>query len=254
MLVQEEPRSQTRIQSVRRAVGLLLAVAESPDGLTAKALAEQFDLSLPTAYHLLTTLWAEGMLTKDDFRVFRLGKSAAVIAEAYQRLDTVPAAYRDALHQIARTTGETAYLGAWRNNGVQVLDTAEGVHAVRVVGLDVGYNEDVHARASGKLFMAFGPEEVVASIIDRGRLRRLTPHTITKKSDLQRELADIKKTGLSFDREELQLGVKCVSAPIWRAGKVVACITVSAPTSRYEETEEQIIAALVSVTSRLNDR
>lgn len=245
----DEPRSQTRIQSVSRAVGLLLAVAESTDGETAKRLADQAGLSLATTYHLLTTLWADGMLAKDNSRVFRLGPKAGVIADAYQRFDWVPAEYRRALHSVANRTGETAYLGVWRNGGVQVLDKVEGAHAVRVVGLDVGFTEDVHARASGKLLLAFGSDEMRDMLLYRPRLRSVTPHTITKKSELLAEFATIRETGLAYDREEFQLGVKCVAAPLWRGDQVAACITVSAPSPRFDETEAAIVAALKNATT-----
>src|SRR5689334_828204 len=138
----DEPGSQTRIQSVSRAVQLLLAVAESDDGLSAKTLSSQVGLSLPTTYHLLTTLWAEGILAKDDRRVFRLGPRVSVIAEGFRRLEQVPPAYLRALAEVASATGETAYLSAWRGSSVQVLETMEGVHAVRVVGLNTGYSEN----------------------------------------------------------------------------------------------------------------
>lgn len=248
-----EPRTQTRIQSVSRAVALLLAVAESSDGLTAKVLSERVDLSLPTTYHLLTTLWADGMLVKDDSRVFRLGPRAAVIAEAYQRLSMVPASYRDALHSVARRTGETAYLGVWSRGGVRVLDTAEGTQAVRVVGLDAGYTDNLHARASGKLLLAFAPEEERDAILSGTRLRRLTPHTITTRTELLAELETIRKEGFSFDRQEFQLGVDCIAAAIWRGGRVAACITVSCPTHRFEEAKPKIIEVLTDVTENLRD-
>ncbi|MCQ6272314.1 IclR family transcriptional regulator [Pseudarthrobacter sp. R1] len=241
---EDEPRSQTRIQSVSRAMSLLIEVAESTEGLTARELADRFGLSLATTYHLLTTLWADGLLSKEASRVYRLGPRAATLAEAYMRLDTVPREYRDILHAVAGETGETAYLGVWSNNSVRVLDRVDGAHSVRVVGLSEGYAEDIHARASGKLLMAFMQSEEQRSIVDRLRLRRRTPHTITKKSDLFREFEDIRERGLSFDREEFEIGVKCVSAPIWRGDTVVACITVSLPAQRFDSTQNEVIKIL----------
>ncbi|MCQ6272300.1 IclR family transcriptional regulator [Pseudarthrobacter sp. R1] len=240
----DEPRSQTRIQSVSRAVGLLLAVAESTDGETAKRLAEKSGLSLATTYHLLTTLWGEGMLTKDDLRVFRLGTRVGALVDAYQRLDSVPAAYRQALQSVARRTGESVFLGVWRNSGVQVLDRAEGTHAVRVVGLDVGFAEDMHARASAKLFLAFAPKDLRDGVLERMRLRPLTPQTITRKSNLLSEFTKIRESGLAYDREEFRAGVTCVSVPIWRGDNIAACLTVSSPTQRFEDNEGEIVSAL----------
>lgn len=250
-LQNDEPRSSTRIQSVSRAMQLLHAIAESQDGETAKRLSEQTGLTLATTYHLLTTLQSEGLLTKDDLRVFRLGPRVGAIAEAYQRLDSVPAEYHRALHRVARLTGETAYLGVWRNNGVRVLDKVEGTHAVRVVGLDTGFTEDMHARASAKLLLAFAAEDLRQAITDGLRLRRLAPNTITRKNDLLKEFERIREMNIAFDREEFQIGVICVSAPIWRGDSVAACITVSSPSQRFNANEEAIISALTEVVESL---
>lgn len=238
-----------------RAVDLLLAVAENPDGETAKSLAERFGLSLPTTYHLLTTLWAEGLIEKDAQRVFRIGARAEIIAQAVQRTDNVPAAYRAALRQLVADTGETAYLGAWRGGTVRVLETAEGAHAVRVVGLNDAYAaEDLHARASGKLLLAFSTKETQAELLSRLQLRRLTAHTITRRADLVAELEQIRDRGLAYDREEFQLGVSCISAPIRRGSEVVACLTVSSPMQRFPATEPAILDALATAVAVAEER
>ncbi len=250
-----EPRSQTRIQSVSRAVDLLLAVAESPTGETAKSLADRFGLSLPTTYHLLTTLWAEGLISKDSQRIFQIGPRAEIIAQAVQRADNVPPTYKAALHQLVSETSETAYLGAWRGGTVKVLETAEGAHAVRVVGLSDAYAaEDLHARASGKLLLAFSPAEMQADVLSRLRLRRLTPHTITRRGDLVAELERIRDAGVAYDREEFQLGVSCISAPIRRNGDVVACFTVSSPMQRFPQVESEILDALDRAVAAAEER
>jgi hypothetical protein len=97
------------------------------------------------------------------------------------------------------------------------------------------------------------PEDERDGVLAGTRLRKLTPHTITKKSDLLSELAKIREDGIAFDRQEFQLGVDCVSAPIWRGGRVAACITVSSPTHRFAETSDEIIRTLVQVTDELRD-
>jgi len=246
-----EVKSQTRIQSVSRAVQVLLAVAEA-DGLRANEVSERFGLSLPTTYHLLTTLAAEGLVTKDEGRYFRLGPRAAVIAESYARADAVPTQYSRALDALAMTTGETTYLSVWRNGAVKVLATAEGAHAVRVVGLSAGYSNNIHARASGKLLLAFASPEVRAAAVQRMRFTKLTPNTITNKAAFLAELEATRERGFAFDRQEFQLGVDCVSFPIFQSGHVVACITVSSPSQRFAETEHELIKRVGEVTAQLS--
>ena len=223
---------------------ILLAVATSADGLQAKEVARQFGLSLPTAYHLLNTLDSEGMLFKDERRRYLIGPKASVIADAFNRSNTVPERYLKSLHYLADTTGETAYLSAWRRGEIVVLATVEGSQAVRVVGLTEGYSENIHARASGKLLLAYAPEEIREQTVKSLVLRRLTDTTITSKAALRRELDGVRAEGIAFDRQEFREGVECVSAPIRDEGKVVACFTVSTPAARFAKESARITEEL----------
>ena len=63
----------TTIRSVARASRILVQLGEQPDGRTAKEVAVALELPLPTTYHLLGTLVAEGFVTKDSRRRYRLG-------------------------------------------------------------------------------------------------------------------------------------------------------------------------------------
>ena len=241
---EREPQGQTRIQSASRAMRILLAVAASEDGMQAKEVAREFGLSLPTAYHLLNTLESEGVLFKDERRRYLIGSRASVIADAFNRGNTVSERQLKALHLLAETTGETAYLSAWRRGEIVVLATVEGSQAVRVVGLNAGYSENIHARASGKLLLAFSQDEIRDSIVKGLVLRRLTDATITNRAELRRELDRIRAAGIAFDRQEFQESVECVSAPILENGEVVACFTVSTPAARFVKRSDKIIEDL----------
>jgi IclR family acetate operon transcriptional repressor len=236
--------SRTTIQSVSRASRLLFAVAAEPDGLAAKAAAEQLGLSLPTTYHLLTTLVAEGLLAKDSRRRYVLGPRAGVIAAAVNRDNRAPEYYVAPLRDLAARTGETAYLSAWRSGAITVLSTVEGAHAVRVAGLSAGYRDNEHARASGKLLLAFASPADRDRLLNGSTLRRLTPATITDRSLLDAEFERIREEGLAYDRGEFYEGVECVSAPIIEGGTVVACYTVSTPADRFAADPQKIIDAV----------
>ena len=237
----EKPTGKTTIQSVSRASRLLLAVATSPDGLSAKAASDQFGLSMPTTYHLLTTLAAEGLLVKDARRQYMLGPRTAVLAAAISRDNRAPEYYLQPLRDLAAATGETAYLSAWRNGSIAVLETVEGAHAVRVAGLTAGYGDNVHARASGKLLLAFASQADRDRILSAQQLRALTPKTVTDRRLLEAEFETIRRDRMSFDRGEFHEGVDCVSAPITEDGVVVACYTVSVPSERWTTERDQIV-------------
>ena len=53
---------------------------------------------------------------------------------------------------------------------------------------------------------------------------------------LERDLEKIRKTAISRDDEELELGVRCMAAGIYDdQGRLVAGLSVSAPADRLEE-------------------
>jgi DNA-binding IclR family transcriptional regulator len=244
---------QTRIHSVSRASKILLAVAVSQNGLQAREVATRFDLALPTAYHLLATLTAEGLLHKDERRRYLLGPSAAVIAMAVGKDTSVPEYYLKPLRQLAAVTRETAYISAWRGGEIVVIATIEGAEAVRVAGLANGYGENIHARASGKLLLAFARDGVADEMLANMPLRKRTPNTITSRPELKRELRKIRQEGIAFDREEFLTGVKCVSAPIRQDGVVLACYTVSAPAERFTIRRDRIVGALLNAAHKASD-
>lgn len=236
--------SGTTIQSVSRAIKLLMGVAQSTDGLQAKEAADHLGLSVPTAYHLLNTMAGEGMLFKDASKRYRLGPAAAAIAHGVSAEDVVPAYFTQALRELASATGETAYLSAWSNRQIRVLETIEGAHAVRVGNLAVGYTDNIHTRASGKVLLAFAREDFRAAVLDSMSFTKLTAETITLRSDFISQLEAVRNEGVAYDHQEFAVGVDCVAAPIWVGGSVVAAFTVSVPSSRFQETRAEVVAAV----------
>jgi DNA-binding IclR family transcriptional regulator len=80
-----------------------------------------------------------------------------------------------------------------------------------------------------------------------------TRNSITEPARLERELAAVRALGYARDEEELELGVRCMAAGIYDdQGKLIAGLSISAPTDRLEEswldrlraTAKEISAAL----------
>lgn len=118
---------------------------------------------------------------------------------------------------------------------------------MRVAGLTPGYSENVHARASGKLLLAFASHELRESVLRRTDLTAITPHTIVSRAEVDREFELIRERiwrGIGRSRE----GVECVSAPIRENGVVVGCLTLSCPAERFALRKNDIVQALRGAT------
>ena len=243
----------TRIQSVSRAARLLLLIAGRPAGATAAEAAAALGLTVPTTHHLLNTLAAEGLAVKDAQRRFALGPQVAVLADGFVR-QAVPEYLARPLHQLAGRTEETAYLATWSGREIKVLASVEGARAVRVAEIERGPYRHAHARATGKLLLAFARPELRAAYVAAHPPEPLTAATITDPAQLDTELAAIRARGYSEDRDEFVDGVSCVSAPFLADGVVVAAYTVSAPSARYERHRDELRTAVLDAAASAASR
>jgi DNA-binding IclR family transcriptional regulator len=76
----------------------------------------------------------------------------------------------------------------------------------------------------------------VRSYATRTGLLGQTRNSITQLQVLERELARVKQYGIARDNEELELGVRCIAAGIYDdQGKLLAGLSISAPTDRLDE-------------------
>jgi len=240
----------TTIRSVARASRILVHLGEQVDGLTAKEVAAELGLALPTAYHLLGTLVAEGLVAKDSRRRYRLGPAIGSIADAFARQLSPPEHLVEPLHQLARESGETAYIGAWRQERIVVLASVEGRNAVRVSGAHLGYVESAHARASGKLLLAFASDERRSTYLVQNPLLAVTGRTIVQADEFELELERVRLRGYAIDEEEFREGVACAAAPVIDNGNVLAAFSVSAPVERFGRRRVELIEAVLRASRR----
>ena len=237
----------TRIQSVSRACQLLLWLAGRHQGATAKEVAFANQLALPTTYHLLNTLADQGLVAKNTQRRYVLGQSTAILAQAYLRGPSVPESLLAALRALSVQTQETAYLADWRGFDIRVLASIEGTKMLRVADVAMAPYENGHARANGKVLLAYAPSEVREAYLRSHPLRRLTPATICDRRDLDVELARIRAQGFAYDVEAFAEGVSCVAAPLLDHGRVIAAFGLSVPAESFKRNRRELTQAVLSV-------
>lgn len=233
----------TTIQSVERAARILLFVATNPN-VSASEIASRFGLSAPTTHHLLSTLVQERLLRKSADRRYELGGASEELAEAALRGMRPAAELRTALSELARRTGESCYLTAWRGDRIRIVAVVEGEHAVRVSGLVVGYSENIHARVGARVMLAHADAELRDWALADCTYPAVTPHTARSRAELDIELERIRATGIARDQEQVQIGVHSISAPIMVDGRVVAALSLTAPLERFRQNETEYIEAL----------
>lgn len=104
----------------------------------------------------------------------------------------------------------------------------------------------LHCTGLGKAILSQLDTQAVSAIIARHGLTRITPHTITTRARLSKELEHVRSDGYAIDYEENEAGVICVAAPVAaHPDGTVAAISVSGPASRVDERRTEAFSALV---------
>jgi len=133
-----------------------------------------------------------------------------------------------------------------RRGEVTYLDRVEADWALRL-HLPVGSTIPAHCSASGKLLIASLPADQGAALLATMPLQRFTPHTITDRALLEKELDRILAAGYAVDDEEYVTGVACVAVPVRVDGDAVAAVAVHAATARLP------LQAALDLVPRLTD-
>ena len=241
----EGPDRKPRIQSADRTISILLAVAQSANGLRAKEIMKQVGLSRQVTYHLIHTMLGTGIIRKNESNRYVLGLAAVSIAEGFHRQLAPPEQLATKVRSIVAATGETAHAGGWVDGEIVALATAAGHAPVAAAKIPQGYSGFAHARAAGKLLLALVDPAQRKAYLAQHPLERRTSNTITDPEKLEKELEEIRARRYSLDNEEFYEGLQCLAVPVeGMGGRFV--LGISVPKERFEKRFDKYLAALLS--------
>lgn len=136
------------------------------------------------------------------------------------------------LLQLMEETGETVHLAVLDENQVLYLEKVEGVHALRMPSR-VGRRMPTYCSSLGKAMLSCMDKHEVKKILQGQRLKSYTPYTITNIDKLLRVLEHTRKQGYAVDNEEIELGLRCVGAPIYDySNSMVGAVSIAGPSAR----------------------
>ncbi|MGK5685464.1 IclR family transcriptional regulator [Actinoplanes sp. URMC 104] len=222
------------LQSVERAMRVLDLVASAPGPVQAKQVARELGLTLPTTYHLLTTLVGGGYLVHlSDERAYALGHRVDDLARGLHRQIEAPPEVQRVASVVHREAQAAAYYAALRDAEMIVAYVAECALHPRIRTLAVGFHQAPHATAFGKLMLATLPADDREAVLDHTGTPAVTAATVTDRGVLARQLLQVRGTGLAVEVDEFQQGLSCMAAPVTdAAGRFVGAVAVSMPTAR----------------------
>lgn len=223
----------SRLGALRHGLSVLDLFSMQRQTVTASEMARELGMHKSTASRIAANLTLSGYLVPvTNGQGYRLsGKLTRLGAIAAADTDLSTAAM-DHVRALVEDVGETCHVGVLEGHEAVTVLLVEGSFSMRLHSW-VGKRSDAHCTAMGKVLLAGLSEPTLDMLLPTRRLTGRTGHTIQTVAQLKEQLALVRKHGFALDDEELEVGLRCVAAPIVdHSGRVVAALTIAGASSR----------------------
>lgn len=236
------------IQSVERAIDILELFLDSEPELSVKEISEKLNLSKSTVHGLIKTLEHRGYLQQnpDDLK-YRMGIKIFALGSFIENNLDITRISQPIIKSLVEELKETVHLVVRQQDELFYVAKIEGPHTLRIYS-HVGKSAPIHCTGVGKAILAYQDEKEIDRILSSANLESFTEYTITDKEKIKEQLEFIRNNGYSIDDEEIEIGLKCVAAPIFdHKGNAIASLSCASPKMRL--TDERLPLVIAGIKS-----
>lgn len=225
--------SASTLQSLDRAMGVLVDLSRQH---SASLTDISMRLGIPTAttHRILTTLQKRRFAEFDEAtQTWMVGIEAYRVGTSFLKRTDLLDISRPVMRALMQSTGETANLAVPDGAEVVFVGQIETQNPIRAF-FNHGTRTSMHASGTGKAILAALGDTAVLKLMQATGLAQYTPRTLITPAALLHDLAQTRRRGWSFDREERHQGMSCIGAVIYDTlGEPVAGVSISGPSNRF---------------------
>jgi IclR family transcriptional regulator, KDG regulon repressor len=245
-----DPRQPESVAAVLKVFAIVQALSERNEtGIS--ELSVRLAMPKATVYRFLQTMKTLGYVRQEPdserygltMRMFELG------AKSLRYPDLVELC-KPHMQRLSDATGETVHLGQLIDSEIIYVHKVDSRHMLGMYSR-VGRRAPLHCTAIGKVLMAWERPERREQVLQGCDFKHFREKTITSREAYAQELERTLAQGFGQDREEFDDHIRCAAIPIFdRHNQVVAGLSVSFPTSRYDVAREPELVAMLRDASR----
>lgn len=246
-----------QLHSLDRAVSVLEVLSESDTPLSLAEICQRMGLHKSTAHRSLMVLERSALIERTGENRFRLGLKLHELGNRAVEQSDLLSRVHPFSRRLSMQVGETVHLSILENTSVVYLDKVEPTHRIRLA-CRTGISNPVYCTSMGKAMLAFQPEQSIEQVIAKITFKPFTQKTLRSPEALLKSLARVRRRGYAIDDEEIEVGVRCIGAPIFNdAQQPIAAMSVSGPTSRITPQSvpgiaEQLMRCCREISASLN--
>lgn len=204
-----------------------------------------------TLYRLVQTLTNLGMLRYDvDRQTYAPGLRLVSLAHAAWRQSSLAPIARPFIDALSEAVNQTVHLAQLDGGQVLYVDKRNAADPIEMFS-QAGKVGPGYCTGVGKAMLAFLAPEALETALSQQSWFAHTAHTHTSRDTLCRELEDVRRDGVAFDREEHEPGIICVAAPILSGtGRAFGALSITTSTSRKSMADLEELAPHLQSTAR----
>jgi DNA-binding IclR family transcriptional regulator len=227
------------IRAVDRALDVLLCFSKQTPELTLTQISELVGINKSTVHRILATLVGKRFLKRDSTTgVYRPGIrliQMAFLTMEHNDLRRLAVPY---LHSLCEQHHENVNLSILEDTDVLYVDVIESSQRIKLAA-SPGERLPAICTASGKAILAFVPEEMAKSILERG-MPGCTQNTTLSRKAFFVDMHEVRERGFAISEQEFEEGINAVAAPILSSkSKPIASVSIAGPA--YRLTRDRMI-------------
>jgi DNA-binding IclR family transcriptional regulator len=182
---------------------------------------------------------------------YRLGEAFLRLSRQTGESRTLAGIIQPILEDITKLTLETSALNQLKGDVAEVVATVSSPQRL-VSHMRRGDFAPLYATSGGKVILANLPEAMRDEYLRTVKFEAITPRTIRSKRELQRQIAEIRKTGVAYSFEEYTPGIIGVGVPILsETGFPLGSINIAMPSLRHTKAvQERAVRILLDAAAR----
>ena len=224
------------VQVIERMFTLMDVLASREEAVSLKEISAKTGLHPSTAHRILNDLAIGRYVDRPQPGTYRLGMRLLELGNLVKGRLNVRDAAMAPMRELHKQIHQPVNLSMRQGYEIVYIERAYSERSGMQVVRAIGGHAPLHLTSVGKLFLAADDPQRVRAYATRTGLSGHTKNSITQLPVLERELSKVRQYGVARDDEELELGVRCMAAGIYDdQGKLVAGLSISAPTGRLDE-------------------
>ena len=210
----------TRVPAVDKCFAILELLAQSKDPMGISDISRKLDLNKSSVFNIVHTLVDLNVLDHQPDGKPIFGTRFYILGNMAGKRSPLIQVTRPYLEAVNEKTKLSAFLGLRSDRQTILIDKVDSAHGIKVSS-EIGMKMPTLAGPGIKAMLSQLRDEEIDEILARTELARYTPYSITDRAAYRREILEVRKEGIAYDRQEYIEGMVAFAVPINAKGRDV---------------------------------